>query len=61
MSAASISKSARIELSPHVAAILEGESQDAALGRLFLRFSEALVDADGTRIDGMTPFSLTPS
>jgi predicted ester cyclase len=44
-------KSERIELSPQVASLLQQGTQNAELGRLFVRFSEALVDPDSSRID----------
>jgi predicted ester cyclase len=41
----------RIEYSPTVASLLEQQTAQAKLGRLFVRFAEALLDPDGSRID----------
>ncbi len=51
MTYTSLNRSERIDLSPQVAALLRQESQDAELGRLFVRFAEALVASDSARID----------
>jgi predicted ester cyclase len=41
----------RVELSHQVASILAQETPEARLGRLFVRFAEALADPDSRRID----------
>ena len=41
----------RIEYSPSVAAILAQETAESQLGRLFVRFTAALLDQDTSRID----------
>ena len=43
--------SSRIKCAPHVESLLAEESPQALLGRRFLRFCEALLDPDSTRID----------
>lgn len=43
--------SSRIKCAPHVASLLAEETPQALLGRRFLRFCEALLDPDSTRID----------
>jgi len=48
---------ARIRCSPEVAALLTQSSTQASLGRYFLRFCEALLDPDSSRIDEV----VTPS
>lgn len=44
---------ARIEFSPSVSLLLAADTPEGSLGRAFVRFSEALLDADDGRIDGV--------
>ena len=41
----------RVKYSPSVAALLSQNTAEAQLGRLFVRFTEALMDQDSSRID----------
>jgi predicted ester cyclase len=43
----------RVEYSPSVAALLAQDTAEAQLGRLFVRFAEALMDQDSNRIDAV--------
>ena len=51
MTDASTTPARRIELSHQVASMLAQETPEAQLGRLFVRFAEALIDPDSRRID----------